>query len=790
MNNRSWKPLPVTLSRGLSFFDVTMIGVGAMIGAGIFGLTGIAAGKAGPGGLLIAFFLNGVVTFMTGLTYAELGAAIPAAGGGYSFVRKGMSRFWGFIAGWISWFSNSIACSLYAVIFGSFFIELLSEFGLTFTSRIVFLNLSGTQLVEKILTVVVIFILVSINIRGASETGAVGNIITIFKIIVLMTLVIAGLITMFGSDSGWISNFENPPIAGSTSGGPFPNGLFGIFLAMGLTFVAFEGYEIIAQSGEELIDPARNLPRAIFYAIAIAVGIYLLVAFVSIGALTQDSGLPNWLYMAQEGEKAMIRIAEAILPFGIGAVIMVLGGLASTTSALNATLYSSSRVSFAMGRSQDLPPMFGRIHPRNRTPHIAIYTSSALIILFATILPIQDVASGASLTFLLLFVLVNISLLLLRVNQPDLPRPFRVPFVPWLPIFAIVVQGALALTLFNVSWIAWAAVLGWLGIGVLLYRQLGLRIETAEEADTILLEETIATSRAFSLLLPVSLAQNVRPLARIAASIAHDHNGEIFALHVIRVPQQLQLSDGRDFLKHGRPVLEEAIAIGKEYNVPVRTQLRLGRDIGRSIMEAAQERQANLIMLNWPGSTASTASAFGSIIDLISINPPADLAVVRLVRSGLPKRILVPVVRNRNSKLALEIARSQAEYVTSQNGEEAEIVALHLVPPGVDSDSLAERRRDLVEELQLDGSPIELLIIPSDDPAGEILARSEKFDEIVVGAPEERLLEQQLFGSVPQKVAENAIVNVIMVKHHNPLKHGLLGRWLRRVPKNLSYGQD
>jgi amino acid transporter/nucleotide-binding universal stress UspA family protein len=791
MNNTSWKQLPVTLSRGLRFFDVTMIGIGAMIGAGIFGLTGIAAGKAGPVGLLVAFFLNGVVTFMTGLSYAELGAAIPAAGGGYSFVREGMTRFWGFIAGWISWFSNSVACSLYAVIFGAFFIELLSELGITFTTQIVIFNLSGVQVVEKILSIVVILLLVSINIRGASETGAVGNIITSFKIIVLMALVVSGLLFIFGSGSDWVVNFQNPPPAdGSHPGGPFPNGLMGIFLAMGLTFVAFEGYEIIAQSGEELIDPARNLPRAIFYSIAIAVGIYLLVAFVSIGALVQDSGLPNWLFMAEEGEKAMIRTAEAIMPFGIGAIIMVLGGLASTTSALNATLYSSSRVAFAMGRSQDLPPTFGSVHQRNRTPHIAILTSGGLVILFASILPIQDVASGASLTFLLLFSLVNISLLQLRKNRPDLERPFRVPLVPWLPIFAILVQGALALTLFNVSWIAWVAVLIWLGIGVLVYGRLGLRAEAAQEADTILLEETIATSRAFSLLLPVSLAQNVRPLARLAASLAHDHDGEIFALHIIRVPQQLQLSDGRDFLKHGRPVLEEAIAIGKEYNVPVRTQLRLGRDISRSIMEAARERRANLIMLNWPGSTASTASAFGSIIDVISTNPPADLAVVRLVRGGLPKRILVPVVNNRNSQLALEIARSQAEYVSSQNGDEAEIVALHLVQLDADSTLIENRRKELTEELHLSGSPIELRMIPSEDPVQEILTMSERFDEIIIGAPEERLIGQQLFGSVPQRVAENAIVNVIMVKRHDPIKHGLLGRWINRVPNRQSYGQD
>jgi amino acid transporter len=233
-----------------------------MIGAGIFGLTGIAAGKAGPIGLLLAFFLNGIVTSLTGLAYAELGSAIPKAGGGYIFVRTGMSRFWGFFSGWISWFGNSVASSLYAIIFAAFFVELLAKFGISFSQEVILFNLSGVQLTERIVTIVVVSIFIAINVRGASETGMVGNIITMFKIMVLMSLVVVGLVVMFGGDSNWVVNFQNPAPSGSSfEGGLFPKGVGGILLAMGLTFVAFEGYEIIAQSGEELVNPERNLPR-------------------------------------------------------------------------------------------------------------------------------------------------------------------------------------------------------------------------------------------------------------------------------------------------------------------------------------------------------------------------------------------------------------------------------------------------------------------------------------------------------------------------------------------------
>jgi APA family basic amino acid/polyamine antiporter len=318
---------------------------------------------------------------------------------------------------------------------------------------------------------------------------------------------------------------------------------------------------------------------------------------------------------------------------------------------------------------------------------------------------------------------------------------------------------------------------------------MGKHREEEREADTILLEETIA-KRSFSILLPVGMLAQARQLTRIAASIALQNDGEIFALHVVRVPPQLSLGDGRTFLKQTRPLLEEVISVGQEFGVPVRTQLRLGRNISWSIKTAARERNAELLLLGWPGTTESTGTAYGSIIDLITTTPPADLAVVRLVRIGLATRILVPVIRNRNSKLALAIALSQAGFAQVQTGEEAKIVALHLVPKDMNTKAKETRHHKLIEELNLDTSNIELRIVSSSNVVNDILSASEEFDEIVIGAPEERFLEQQLFGSVPQQVAENAQVNVIMVKRFDPIKHGLVGRWMGRVPVKKSYGQD
>ncbi len=773
--NTSSQPA-VTLTRGMKLLDVTMIGVGAMIGAGIFGLTGIAAGHAGPVGLLLAFFLNGIVTSLTGLTYAELGAAIPEAGGGYLWVREGLSRFWGFFAGWISWFSHSVACSLYAVIFGTFFVELLKLAGVHFSEEAVLFGMSSEILLAKLVTVLAVLVFLYINVQGASETGAVGNVITTFKIVVLLSLAVFGIVAMV-QDGSWVQNFVADP-------SPLPNGIGGVIAAMGLTFVAFEGYEIIAQSGEELIDPERNLPRAIFYSIGIAVAIYLLVGFVSVGALVQNSGLPNWQYLGQEGEKAMIYTAQAIMPYG--ALIMILGGLASTTSALNATVYSSSRVSFAMGRGGDLPQIFSIIHPTKRTPHVAIGISGALIIFMALALPVEDVASGASLTFLVLFLLTNFSLIRLRKTHPDLPRAFKVPFVPWLPIATILAQGVLAYELFSVSWIAWAATIIWTAGGIFLYLRWGGQEEAAAKADTILLEETIA-SREYSVLLPLANPEQARRLSHLAAILARAHEGEVFAMHVERIPTQIGLGDGRSLLKTGREIFEEAIEIGQEYDVPVRTQLRLGRNIAQSILTAARERKANLILMGWPGAyaKANREAAFGNIIDVIATSPPCDLAVARLHEkvTGPPKRILVPVSDGPGMLLSISIALAQANFMAQQITDEEErkkitVTVLHLMQEN--GSAMEARRQELSSVLDVDNPFIELDVALCDDVAEAIIERAKDYDQIIIGASEDRLLNQRIFGSVSQRVAEEAPVDVIFVRRYNPIQHGLR-RWLRRM---------
>ena len=746
-------PQKVTLSRDLGLFTITMIGVGGMIGAGVFVLTGIAAGVAGPA-LVLVFLLNGVVTMFTAMVYAELGSAFPEAGGGYLWVKEGLGGAQGFLAGWMSWFAHAVAGSLYGLAFGRFATELWIMAGLpTF-------GLSVHQMTLGLMSLIIV-IFTALNYRGASETGTVGNVITVTKVAILGLFVIFGLLAMLRTEA-WHARFTT---------GFMPNGFVGVLVAMGLTFIAFEGYEIIAQSGEEVVDPKRNIPRAIFLAISIAVVIYVLVGITAIGATIPPAGMKTYEYLGQQKEVAIVEVARQVFPLGIGAVVLLFSGLVSTMSALNATTYSSSRVSFAMGRDHNLPAIFARVHPQRHTPHWAVIFSGGLMIAMAWSLPIEHVAAAADIMFLLLFFQVNVSVMILRHKMPDLDRGFVIPWFPIVPIIGLITKGILAVFLFQYSPIAWYSAIGWIVVGLLAYYAYFSKIEAMEKPKEILLEEVLV-SRDYSVLVPVVNQEQAHILGQIGAILAQDNQGEVLALHVVRVPPQLTLGEGRLFLKEGRSYLETIIQQAKEREVPVHTIIRLGRNVAEAVRKTAVENASDLIVLGWPGYTRTSGRVYGSIIDAIVDNPPTDIAVVRYQARRQLHSILVPVAGGPNSRLIVKMAVSMAR--ASGNGP-VQVTLLHVVPVGARSADLV--RAEQVFKYTLEGihyEPLEKRIVEGTEVVETVLAQAEGYDLIVVGATAEPLFRNLLMGNISEQIAKRAAVTVVMVKRRSGAIKSLL----------------
>lgn len=740
------------LVRELSLFDVTMVGVGAMIGAGIFVLTGIAAGTAGPA-LLLAFSLNGIVTVLTAMAYAELGSAIPEAGGGYLWVKEGLPAWNAFLAGWMSWFAHAVAGSLYALGFGSYFELVLRNFGVSA------FGLSGEPF-QKLLAVAVALLFVAINFKGVSETGAVGNVVTVGKILILGIFVGSGLLVIW-QHPHYLERFT--PFA--------PHGISGVLVAMGLTFIAFEGYEIIVQAGEEVKEPRKNIPKAVFLSLGIVIPIYLLVAFTALGAVTPETDQPTWQWLSQHAELGLAEAARQFMP--LGTTLLLLGGLLSTLSALNATTFSSTRVSFAMGRDRNLPEFFSRISRTTRTPYLALFCSGALILFMALAIPIEDVAAAADVMFLLLFLQVNVAVITIRKKYGDkLAYGYLMPFHPHLPILNIGLILFLAAFMFHFSALAWFFVLGWIASGFLIYLVYASRREWEKERTPIVFEEKWAlteTEKEYRVMVAIANPRSAEVLMQVGARVAAAMKGELLLLHVSTLPVQTPLSAGRHLLQKARPVLEKAVRWADEFSLPSESLLRLAHRPAQGVIHTVRERDVDLVVMGWRGRSRDRRTRIGRNIDEVFQQAPCTVVVVQQGAPVPARRILVPVAYPRNARLLLSLSRRLLA-----DDPESRIQLLHVVS-AADPREKEERRASFREELEqpaffeqesrvrLGQGSIDFELVESRDVVGVVAERSRHYDLLVVGSSQRSWWRRRILGEVPYRMARRSACPVIMV---------------------------
>ncbi len=751
MANQSPAPDPkvtVTFARDLGLFDATMIGIGAMIGAGIFVLTGIAAGEAGPAAVL-AFGLNGFVTLLTALSYAELASALPEAGGGYAYIKKAFPGAAGFLSGWMLWFCYVIACSLYALGFGSYAWEaMLGNIPLL---EHVDLHVFGRSLPVLVITAAVGVIFVNVNMRGTALTGSVENVMTMAKIVILLVFVAMGVNHIFGNPAAAAANFK-----------PFmPKGMTGVVLAMGLTFIAFEGYDLIATVAEEVRDPEKNLPRATMISLFVTVLIYVMVILVCIGAIVVP-GRASWEVLGESGETAVVGAARRFMPM-FGVALVTVGALLSTLSALNATILASSRVAFSMGRDRMLPEALGRIHPTRRTPHIAVFVTGVILIVVAMLFPIRVIGSAASVMFLLTFALVNLALIAIRRKFPEVRSGFRVPLYPLVPIVAIVLNLVLAVYQLKFDVRSWYIAAVWIGLGLAVYAVFARRWTAAQMPQVIDARSTARSApRAYRILTPMHHPDHVIPLMQLAVPIAEARGGEIIVLGVADVPQSLPIGAGRQFIAAKQPLLQEAVRYGWEQGVPTHSEVRIAHRVYDGILRAAEEEEASLVLMGWKGYTTRGDRIFGEVADQVVRHAPCDLMTVKLNEHLKLDRILIPTAGGPHALLAAEFV---ADY---QRAYGSRVACCYVVDEHPD-----EHRRQQADEwidktvhrTGLEGE-IEHRIIESPRVATGLAQAAGDYDLIVLGASKEGIFSSVLFGDIPERVARQADTPVMIVRRY------------------------
>jgi amino acid transporter/nucleotide-binding universal stress UspA family protein len=774
------------LARDMKLFDITMVGVGAMIGAGIFALTGIAAGIAGPA-LILAFCLNGLLTFCTAMVYAEVGSAIPAAGGGYLWARFGLPGPCAFLAGWMDWLAHAVAGSLYAVIFGAYTVWGLQViFGLGEAPTGAHAGDLGTLFgvsawpIAKALTVFICLSFIYINYRGSSETGKAGNIITVSKVIVIAIFIISGLVAMFRTAGAEV--VADPSIGDRFI--PFmPEGFSGVLVAMGLTFIAFEGYEIIVQAGEEVENPRKNIPKAVFLSLLIVIPIYILVAIVCLGALTippevlevNPSWSPSdtWQYLAGLGETGVAVAANAFMPWGTGAILLVIGALLSTMSALNATTFSSTRVSFAMGRDHYLPKAMASISSKTRTPVVALFASGLLITLVAVLLPVEKVAAATCVMFLLVFAAVNIASITIRRKYGDKLRyGYKVPGFPVIPIVAAIGQLGIAVFLFAYEPLSMVITGSWIFLGLLIYYLYSQRQEHEYRASAVLFEQSpVLPDVRQRLLVPVANPSMTGPLMDLAARLATIDETQVTALHVVGLPEQLPYASADQFAHVGREVVDRALAEARDRNLVASGLVRLSRSPGQSIVETISERNITTLLMGWGGPRRTRRSMrsmiIGTEIDHVLSRADANTIVLRGQLPETPGTILVPAANPKQSMYAVAVAEAVA-------GPGTKIELLHIVrheseaeeskqkllgamfgEDMADLPSVYTERRRIEVTVRVD---VSTHVIPS------IIEAANLADLVILGAAKETWLQRRTFNALHTSVASRYDGPLLLVK--------------------------
>jgi APA family basic amino acid/polyamine antiporter len=490
-----------SLKRTLGPFQLTALGVGAIIGAGIFVLSGLGAHYAGPG-LMLSFVLSGLGCAFAGLCYAEFAAMIPLAGSAYTYAYATLGELFAWIIGWDLTLEYAMGASTVSSGWSNHFIELLNIFhirmplwlaydhwtGLATAQKIVARDMAraadpslvpGTQafldkasaivaahppeLVQRahdlvnaprvfgveigfnlpaFLIALVITTILVIGIRESARFNA-----TIVTIKLAVVLFVIGLGLHYVNFANWGSDWHSFA----------PMGFSGIGAGAAYIFFAYIGFDAVSTTAQEARNPQRDLPIGIIVSLLICTALYILVA----GVLT---GMVRWQDVNIEAP-----IARAFLDRGLSTAshIITLGALAGLTSVMLVMLLGQTRVLYSMANDGLLPrKFFAAVHPRFRTPWKNTIVVGLLAAIVGSLTPIDDIGKMVNIGTLLAFVIVCIAVMVLRSANPDQPRPFRTPLVPLVPILGIAFNGYM---MYKLGWINWARLIGWLIIGLIIY---------------------------------------------------------------------------------------------------------------------------------------------------------------------------------------------------------------------------------------------------------------------------------------------------------------------------------
>jgi len=428
------------LKKTMGVWSLTALGVGAIIGTGIFVLTGKAAAlNAGPA-IVISFVIAGIVSGLAALCYAELASSVPVSGSAYTYVYATLGEFVAWIVGWGLILEYALGAATVAIGWSGYFSDFLATtFGLVIPKALTTNPFDGGIL--NLPAALIILLITGLLVRGTQESDTVNKTIVAIKLCVVVFFIAIG--------AGHVNPANWHPFV------PFGPG--GILKGAGLVFFAYIGFDAVSTSAEEVRNPARDLPRGIIGSLLICTVLYVIVSAVLTGIVPYSKlNVPS-------------PVSFSLIQIGLGwaAAIVALGAIAGLTTVLLVLLYGQSRIFYAMSRDGLLPPVFSKVHAKFCTPYVSSLAIGVVVATVAAVGQLDVVANLVNIGTLAAFTLVSVGIIVLRRREPDLKRGFRVPWSPVVPILSVV--GALALIVTGLPPLTIASYFIWLVIGLGVY---------------------------------------------------------------------------------------------------------------------------------------------------------------------------------------------------------------------------------------------------------------------------------------------------------------------------------